>query len=603
MSTFFNDTHIQQVLQATSIIEVVGNYVALKPRGKEHVGVCPFHDDSRPSMNVNPGKQIFKCFACGAGGDVIKFMMLREKMSFPEAVKFLADRAGIALPERNMDGPSEDFSRTDLEAVNRWAARTFRKWHDDAVVGQRARDYIAGRQIQVDVARRFGLGWAPPGWDHLVKVAHQDGISVDALVRLGLVVKKDDGSIYDRFRERVIFPVIDAVGRVIAFGGRTLADDPAKYLNSPESPLFDKSQALYGIHAAKDAIIKTHTVIVVEGYTDCLMAHQFGIANVVATLGTALTDQHARVISRYADRIVLVFDSDAAGQKAADRAIEILFGRRMDVRLATVPEGKDPCDFLLLKGTEAFNQLAENAIEALEYKWRLTRQRLESQDTVGGFQRATEEFLQVVAKAFSSGQVDAITRGFLVNHVAQMVGQPTETINALLCQQQQTRPVRYAAAEAVGAAGEAVDSVPDAYRQVLEVLLNRPEDFARVCEVIADPDEFGDPTYQAIARRLWVHYQQGAAGGLAGIVASCEDTDLCSTIIGFAERGETRGNLDATLEGALARIRDSRMERRRSDIRRDLVVAADKYGADVEATLLKELCARIKPDLRRPGAR
>jgi len=440
VKAYFNDAHIQQILQALDIVDVVGNYVALKPKGKEMVGLCPFHDDKRPSMNVSAAKQIFKCFACGAGGDVIKFMMLRERMTFPEAVRLLAERAGVKLPEREeTTGPQVD--RNQLEAVNRWAARYFRSRFEHETEGAIARKYVQERQITDETARRFGIGFAPESWDSLVQAVQAEGLRGADFEELGLFCKKEDGGYYDRFRNRLIFPVLDAMGRVIAFGGRTLGEDTAKYLNSPESVLFNKSGALYGIHAAKDAIVRERTAVVVEGYTDCLMAHQYGVDNVIATLGTSLTTEHARLLSRYAERIVLVYDADAAGQKASDRAIEIFFRQQIEVRLATLPKGMDPCDFLLAKGADAFAELLSGATEALEYRWQLMSDQLEGEDTVHGRKRAVEEFILLVARACEQGNMDMMAEGLQLNNVAKLVEKPLHGIGG---RQYEQRPARVA---------------------------------------------------------------------------------------------------------------------------------------------------------------
>jgi len=308
VSAFFDDSHIQQVIASVNIVDLIGRYVALKPKGKDFVGLCPFHDDHKPSFTVSPVKQIFKCFSCGAGGDAIKFMMRREQMTFPEAVENLADQVGVKLPKRRGDSAAKGGQRKALEQLARWAARTFRDAYEREDQGKTARDYVQSRDITEETAKKFGLGWAPDRWDYLTQAADADRCDTTGLIKIGLLVERDSGGCYDRFRQRLIFPVIDALGRVIAFGGRTLGDDDAKYLNSPESVLFNKSRMLYGLHLAKDRIVKSRTAVVVEGYIDCVMAHQFGLSNVVATLGTALTPEHTRILARYAERIILVFD-------------------------------------------------------------------------------------------------------------------------------------------------------------------------------------------------------------------------------------------------------------------------------------------------------
>ena len=597
MTAYFNEAHIQQILQALDIVDVVGNYVALKPKGKEMVGLCPFHDDKRPSMNVSAVKQIFKCFACGAGGDVIKFIMLRERMTFPEAVRFLADRAGVKLPKRQeTTGPQVD--RNQLETVNRWAARYFRSRFEHETEGAIARKYVQERQITDETARRFGIGWAPESWDGLVQAVQAEGLRGADFEQLGLFCKKEDGGYYDRFRNRLIFPVLDAMGRVIAFGGRTLGEDTAKYLNSPESVLFDKSSAIYGIHAAKDAIVKQRTAAVVEGYTDCLMAHQYGVENVVATLGTALTAEHARLLSRYAERIVLVYDADAAGQKAADRAIEIFFRQQIEVRLASLPKGMDPCDFLLAKGADAFEELLAGATEALEYRWQLMSDQLEGEDSVQGRKRAVEEFILLAARACEQGNMDKMAEGLQLNNVAKLVEQPLHVVleRVRKLQRRFRGPASASAGKGSvrGIPGTALtgDSMNNAQRELLEVLLNKPHLFEPVQEEMKDPTAFADEIHQRIARLIWQAYARKPNCTLGELMAGCESPELCRMITDMADRGEKRGNYEATLLGALTRIQMIKREEAGREVSEQAATAAAKFGHEAEDALLYDVQAR-----------
>ncbi len=623
MSAFIDQRYIQQILNAVNIVDVVGNYVALKPHGKEMVGLCPFHNDSKPSLNVSEAKQIFKCFACGAGGDVIKFIMLRERMSFAEAVRLLADRVGIVLPQSssrsNKDSRgnmSANVSRTELEKVNRWAARFFRSNYHDEQTGQQARLYIENRGLEESVVKRFGLGWAPASWDHLTKAAVKAGLDLSMLAQLGLLVEKEAGGYYDRFRERVIFPVLDPLGRVIAFGGRTLGDDPAKYINSPESPLFHKSMTLYGLHAAKDNIIKASTAIIVEGYTDCLMAHQFGIGNTVATLGTALTADHVRVLSRYAQRVILVFDGDQAGQKAAERALEEFLATKVEVSLVIMPEGDDPCDFLKSKGADAFRKLTTNSIDALDYKWRVISGRLEKEDTINGRKQATEEFLSLVAKATASGKLDDISRGFFLNRVAKVIEVPTNVVyrrvNQLQRQNYNQRRNRQIASKAAGVGVS--DDVFDNYQQrimgnsrsqseqqVLEVLLNKPEMIGQVKEVIADPSKFSDPLLCQIAAYLWPYFERGEVVSLGEMLAGCSSTETCKIITDMAQTGADRANYELTLRGALDNLIALSAEQANQELLNLVVKAKEAFGDDAETAMLRDIQARCRPDPRRIG--
>jgi len=599
VSAFFDQTHIQQILHTINLVDIVSTYVSLKPKGKEMVGLCPFHEDSRPSLNVNPSKQIFKCFACGAGGDVFKFMMLREKLSFPEAVVFLAEKAGIKLPERQRE-PREGVGRNELEQVNRRVGRLFRDWYAGEG-GERARKYIENRGISEETAERFGLGWAPAEWDSLSKTAQKESIPFDHLVKLGLLIQKEQGGYYDRFRERVIFPVIDAMGRVIGFGGRTLGDDPAKYLNSPESVLFDKSRALYGIQAAKDHIVKERKAIVVEGYTDCIMAHQFGLTNVVATLGTALTSEHAQALSRYADQIVLVFDSDMAGAKAADRAIEIFFGQHIEVKLVSLPKGMDPCDYLLEYGRDSLAELVGQATEALEYKWQRMLHRLEGEDSVNGRKRAVEEFLNLAAQAFSRGGLDAISRGFVLNKVAKLVGQPADEVYKRLGQLERRLGGRAASGrpQSLKQRAAVTDSYTSSIRQMLEILLNRSDLFELAKGALPADWKVEDPILRPIAERIWEYGAQGGRGGCVEIIAMVESTELSKIMTDMALEGEQRGNFEQSLADALSNIQLILADRDRQEIREHIATSEEKYGAAAQTAMLKDIQSKLREDKRR----
>jgi len=604
VSTFFDDSHIRQILQAVNITEVVGNYVALKRRGKEMLGLCPFHSDTRPSFNVSESKQIFKCFACGAGGDVIKFIMLREQMSFPESVRFLAERAGVKLPERGTkNSPDNTADRNELEKLNRWAARFYRSQYDKTEIGRIARDYVDDRQISEEAARRFGLGWAPQGWDNLTKAAQEAGKPLEELARLGLLIKKDQGGFYDRFRQRLMFPVIDALGRVIAFGGRTLADDPAKYINSPESSLFNKSRTLYGLHAAKDSIIRERTAIIVEGYTDCLMAHQYELTNVVATLGTALTREHAQVLSRYADRIILVFDSDVAGQKAADRAIEVFFSQQMEVKLVTLPAGLDPCDFLKQHGEDgkkAFEDVVNNATEAMEYKWQMLQNTLEQAGSVKEHRRAADEYLRMIAEMAAHENMDGISRGLVLNRVAKLLDIPSSEVH-----QRVNRQKRWQRKTANGAQqGQQIilDGVAKSHQEVLEVLLNRPDLFGEVRRAIPNVEDIAEPVLQQIARRIWVCLEKSDNVPLAEILAGCESPQLCEKILSLAELGEIRGNYEETLRGALENIERIGRQQAKQELRVVFDKARQQYGKDAHNAMMLEIQAKHEPDVRRRPA-
>jgi len=352
----FSPETITAVEQASDIVSLILEYIPLKRAGKDFKALCPFHNEKTPSFYVSPSKQIYKCFGCGEGGNCFGWVMAMEKVSFVEAVEILAERAGVKIEKSRGGGETSGVDKERLLGACEWAAAEYEKYLWDDPRGAPAREYLAGRGLDEEVARKFRLGLAPSARDTLVRALGRRSRSAEEIMeRAGLVGRGGGGELYDRFRGRLMFPICDARGRVIAFGGRTLGEDGPKYLNSPETPLFNKGISLYGVHLAKQAALKSREIFVMEGYTDVLAAFQNGVENAVATLGTALTAGHARFLRRYADAVYLVYDADFAGEKASDRGRDIFLEEEVDAHILSLPEGFDPCDYLLERGGESLN--------------------------------------------------------------------------------------------------------------------------------------------------------------------------------------------------------------------------------------------------------
>lgn len=360
----FSQDFLQELADRNPIEDVVGEYVALTKRsGQNLFGLCPFHSEKTPSFSVSPSKQIYHCFGCGKGGSVINFIMEIENLSFPEAVEFLARRAGMKVPDQEYD-PGKP-KRDRLYALNRDAARFFYE-QLSTPAGAAAVDYMLRRGITPATARRFGLGCAPDTWESLTSAMKQKGYTERELYDAGLVRRGKNGGVYDAFRNRLMFPVIDVRGNVIAFSGRILGDGEPKYLNSPETPVFSKSHNLFGLNLAKKS--KSGYIILVEGNIDVVSLHQAGFDSAVASLGTSLTPEQARLISRFKNEVVIAYDADAAGQKASQRAIGILEKLELKVRVLTVKGAKDPDEFIKTKGPEAFQNLLSESENHVEYR-------------------------------------------------------------------------------------------------------------------------------------------------------------------------------------------------------------------------------------------
>lgn len=363
-----NET-VEEVLVRADIVQIISEYVLLKKRGKDYFGICPFHQENTPSFSVAPDKQIFYCFGCHAGGDVFKFLMLKEGYSYPEAIRQIALRVGVTIPDDyNINNTREVQERQRAYKIITVAAKFFIASLASAG-GKVAQKYLASRKISADIQEEFQIGYALDGWDSLIKFFTAKGCKVSELDQLGLVIKNQQRtSYYDRFRSRIMLPIHDASGRIVGFGGRTTDDSLPKYLNTPETNLFNKRNLLYGLHLARVAMRAEGYVVVVEGYLDVIAAHQHGIKNVVATLGTALTRDQVKLLQRYTDEIIIAYDADAAGQRAALRGLDLVQELGCRVKILQIPAGQDPDDYIHTNGVGGWNSLIRDAYDLIDYK-------------------------------------------------------------------------------------------------------------------------------------------------------------------------------------------------------------------------------------------
>lgn len=425
-----------RVRSASDIVRVIGEQLALKPKGREYTGLCPFHPDRNPSMNVVPGKQIFHCFVCGTGGDVFTFVQKFHKIDFREALEYLAERAGIELtpirPSPQDDSGEASVSTKQLREASAIARDFFRSILRHTEHGKVARGIVERRAIDPDTAEQFQIGASPDKWDGLVQTLAAKNIPMRAFVELGLLrARESGGGYYDGFRNRLMFPIHDERGAVVAFGARKIKDeDEPKYLNSPDSRIFKKGSMLYGLPQARAGIIKTRTALITEGYTDTIACHQGGFTNAVATLGTALTREHATVLRRLCETVVLLFDGDEAGQRAADRAAEVFFAEDIDVRVCTLSkftDAKDPDELLKREdGAEVFRRALDEAGDLLEYRFARVRSRLSGKG-LSGMSRAIEEEIARLVE-LGLGEVSPIRRQLIVKRLSSIAGVSEATI-------------------------------------------------------------------------------------------------------------------------------------------------------------------------------
>jgi len=402
----------------------------------------------------------------------------------------------------------------------------------------------------------------------LLRTAKAGNIPTKLLEQAGLVVGQM-GGFADKFVNRLMFPITDVTGRTIGFGGRALDESGAKYINSPTTALFDKSNSLYGLQQARHRIVSTGAAVVVEGYTDCIMAHQFGCTNVVATLGTSFTSGHGRILRRYAKSVVLIFDSDTAGIEAANRALEVCLSQHIDIKLASVPQEKDPCDFLLSSGKEAFEQLVETAVDTFQFKWNRLIEKFGSDVTLVDNKAAVEEFLETIATASRAGNLSAIDRGLIVNRLSRIIGIDAKEINAEL----RRRIERMQRSASYNAQSRKVQSIDlgdglsaAAQREILEVLLNEPKLFETVKQKIT-AEAFDVPILRQIAAILFEVLSAKPQIRLSEILARAESPETASLIVGLAQSGELKGNFEPRLTGALEAIKRYQTQRNKSRIK------------------------------------
>ncbi len=408
---------VDRVKQAADIVEVVSAHTDLRRQGARYVGLCPFHDERTPSFSVEPQEKLYHCFGCGVGGDVIKFIEEKDGLNFAEAVELLADRYGVEL-EREQEDPRAEARRQQrrrLEELLDRAGAFYSNYLWESKEAGKARDYLAERGLGEEVLRAFGVGYAPSAWDKLLVSGQRAGFSVAELREVGLVQRGQSGGEYDRFRERIMFPIRDRRGRVLGFGGRAMrSDQGAKYINTAETDFFHKSQILYGVDRAKSAIAKAGRAVVVEGYTDVLALHQAGVEEAVGVMGTAITGEQVAALSGMVDEVVLALDADSAGQEAMLRAQSVAAGRRMRLRVAAMPAGEDPAEMMAATdGAERFGGLLEGAAELTAFQVGLVLDRTDAGSPVER-DRALAEVAPVLA-----GMGETAGREDLVRRVAE----------------------------------------------------------------------------------------------------------------------------------------------------------------------------------------
>ena len=532
----------QAIKDRIDIVSVISRYLALTKSGASYKGHCPFHKDDTPSFIVSPEKGLWHCFGCGEGGDVFAFLMKIEKLSFPEAAERLATEVGLSLNRR------EDGEREKLRAINSEAASYFSANLADSAAGRRGREYLIGRGYEENTWEQFGLGYALPGWENLKKrFVKQYGEKL--LLDLGLLVAGKD-SPYDRFRDRVIFPIYDLAGQPIAFGGRAFEGEP-KYLNSPKTALFDKGRHLYGLSWARDALREQHTAILVEGYTDVLSLHRAGVTHAVGSMGTALTQKQADLLARFVEEVVIVYDRDAAGGAASLRGMQILRNSGLSVRIATLPEGDDPDSLVRRDGAKRFWEIADQAIPFHLFYLASLKERHDL-TTITGKEMALTE-----TRPFYQGITSLPLRQEIANRLSALLELPIEGVIADLSTGRVKRKLPTKVSKAEKRQGP--------QELILSLLLQKKIEWKRVRDVISMED-FSEE-YRPIVKELAL---EGESFDLSEFPL-CLDEESKRWISSLAFAELTFTDVDKALQDALTKlVKRPAIERKLSALRKEL---------------------------------
>ena len=546
---------VAAVRNAGDIVRLVSDYVPLKPAGTRLKGLCPFHHEKTPSFSIDPNLQLFYCFGCQAGGDAFKFVMLYEKLDFSESVEFLAKRWGVSLPKA-VSRP-EDEARQRLLLMNEAALGFFRAQWTDPTRGRPAREYVASRGVSDEVAHRFAVGYAPDGWEALLGILVARGFKPAEIQSAGLAIPRKDGSgHYDRFRHRVIFPIREVSGRVVAFGGRALGDSEPKYLNSPETPAYVKGEHLYGLDVARDAIRREGFAILVEGYLDLIALHQAGFDNAVASLGTALTPNQVKLLARYAQRVVVSYDGDTAGITAAAKSLDLFLERGFDVRVAEIPEGKDPDEFVKNEGAAAYDALVRQAPGYLDF---LVRRELRGRD----LERPEEKVAAINAILPKLARLDsAVERAAWAGRLADALRIDDDLV------MQEVRNALRGAKQGIRHRVGPEEPAKDVEARLVRLVLSNAEARARAREVL-DPGDLAETRVRTIVQAILDLDLQGLPVDGPLVVDALEDEADRALLTRIAFGDQAPGGADE-VDGCLFTLRKARLKKQHSDERREL---------------------------------
>ena len=582
MPFYIPDEIIEEVRARTDIAEVISGYIPLKRAGKNFKALCPFHHEKTPSFMVNPEKQIVHCFGCSEGGNVFSFIMKYDHLEFPEAVRLLASKTGVDIPvsprEKGKVSLFQDILKVNLQAATYYHDLLMR-----SPEAQRARQYLKKRDINQDTAETFKLGFANVSWDGLLRYAKRSGIQEELLITAGLIIKGEKG-FYDRFRDRIIYPIFDTLDRVVGFGGRSLMETATpKYMNSPETETYKKERQLYGLNISKEYIREADYALLVEGYMDLLSLHQAGVRNVVATCGTALTREQARLIRRYIEEVIILYDSDSAGEKATLRGLDLLIEEGLNVKIAVLPQGEDPDSFVRKNGKEKLLRLIARAKGLFDYKVGLLRSRYEIK-TPEGKAKFVEELSPTILRL-----KNAVLRSEYLKRLAEELKISEDAL------MEEVRTLKRGLVREGAVAREkrpVADEIRPAEKFLIGLMLEEPRLIAKAREIVK-PKDFLSPEMRRTVEILFTRDATGEVISASGIMCYLEDeaTRAISEVLSYIPEIKER---EKSFADSLMRIKEDNLKRQKKALEEKLRLAEDRGDKDELAALLVECNKLIK---------
>jgi DNA primase len=584
MAGLISQDLLDEILNKIDIVEVVTGYIPLKRAGRNFRALCPFHQEKTPSFMVSPDRQIYHCFGCSSGGNAFNFLMKYERLEFPEAVEVLAKKAGVRLPEEKQDSHAASINQQIYKVLE--LAELFYRNSLNSVSASAVKGYLLKRNINEEAARLFRLGFAPDNWDALINALRSKGISLSLMEKAGLIISKSGGGYYDRFRNRVIFPILDVKSRVIAFGARVLPgsaagvnDSQAKYVNSPETPIYTKGRNLYNLNNALKAIRELDFAVIVEGYLDCILPYQQGLHNIVASLGTALTNDQVKLLKRYTDNVVMVYDGDAAGEIAAVRSLDIFVEEGVNVKVVALPAGHDPDSFVRKNGIGHFQQLIQAGSNLFDYKLRVLRSRYNA-GQIEGKALIAQEMLVTINK-FNN----AILKFDYIKRLSEELDVKEEALRLELGKIKDYRP---AAAGSPPAAGKAVNINPTE-KLLIKLMLEEASVGNRLKDYL-EPADFQDERTTKIVSIMFDLLAQGKKVNSGTLINHLEPhQDLSAVISGLSLLPDTCGeDREKVIDDCVCRLKKQRLKTKRDFLQREIKNAQNIKDDELLRRLMQE---------------